>query len=406
MSGGSVSSPTSACSSSRPASPDSASSVDVRDPVRELAGHLLLHAPRRVVALQPGRQDQQERRGLRVGEQPLEQLQRRRVGPVQVLEHDRHRAVLREPRDQLADDLERPILQRFGRELGETFRGVGLERQPQQRRQVRRDLGRASAEEPLDHPAERDADPQLRLVRERRRSRHAGGRGTASTASTRRTTRIGPRATAPGRAEGRRASNRSCSSASSRVLPIPGSPVTSRMPPVPARTPSTTSRPAASSRSRPISRACTPSRPRVRTVVPVAASADPRHDRSGLPLEIELRRRSPLEHGLDQPERLLPDEHGARLAERLQPGRRVHRIAERGVLDAAPRADRADDDRPRLDADADAEPRHAPGAPRPRARSRRSRPRSAATRAPRARGRPRARSERRTARARRRPRGP
>ena len=332
----------------------------IRDPVRELAGDVLLHAPPRVIALQPGRQDQQERHGLGVREQPLEQLQRRRVGPVQVLEHDGHGPVLRETRDQLADDLERPILQRLGRELRETFGRIGLERQPEQGRQVRRELGRARAERPLDHPAERDADPQLRLVRE---DADPGPQEVAERpvrqglsvrdapalqpqrAAVLRRTRVEPvvqlgqqpRLADPRLAGDEEDAARAREDAGDRVAAGVELPVAADQPNLHAlQAPRSHGGPGRGQRRA-------------------------RHDRCGLPLEVERRRGAPVEHGLDQPERLLPDEHPPRLAERLQPGRRVHGVAERRVFDAAPRADRADDDRSGLDADAHAEPGHTPG---------------------------------------------
>src|SRR6266511_801079 len=66
-----------------------------------------------------------------------------------------------------------------------------------------------------------------------------------------------------GRSDGSEAA-RSWISPRSRLLPIPGSPVRNRIPPAPARTASNASRATASSRSRPTSRAWTPSRPRTR----------------------------------------------------------------------------------------------------------------------------------------------
>ena len=264
-----------------------------------------------------------------------------------------------ETRDQLTDDLERPILQRFGRELREAFRRVGFQRQPQQRRQVRRELGRARAERPLDHPAERDADPQLRLVREDADPgpqevaerpvrqglpvRHAPALQPQRAAVLRRTgieqvVQLGeqPRLADPRLPGDEQDAARAGEDTGDRVAAGVELPVAADQPRLHAlQAPRSHGGPGRGQRR---------------------AS----HDRGGLPLEIERRRGAPVEHGLDQPERLLPDEHQPGLAERLQAGRRVHGIAERGVLDAAPGADRADDDRSRLDADADAEPRHAP----------------------------------------------
>ncbi len=67
----------------------------VGDPVRELAGRVLLRSPPRVIALQARCQHQQERGALRVAEEPLEQLERRGIRPVEILQHDGQRTRLR-----------------------------------------------------------------------------------------------------------------------------------------------------------------------------------------------------------------------------------------------------------------------------------------------------------------------
>jgi hypothetical protein len=67
-----------------------------------------------MVALGPQREDEQHRRFLREREELLEQQYRGGIGPVEVLERDDERRVLGEPREELADDFERPPLQRLG----------------------------------------------------------------------------------------------------------------------------------------------------------------------------------------------------------------------------------------------------------------------------------------------------
>src|SRR5207342_1098063 len=66
---------------------------------------------------------------------------------------------------------------------------------------------------------------------------------------------------------------------------------------------------------------------------------------------------------LDRAVRGLVDENGSRIGCRLQPSRDVHRVAERGVLDARPGSDLAEDDRPGRDTDPNAEALGSPAAP-------------------------------------------
>ena len=119
-----------------------------------------------MVALLPEREHQQERGGLRVGEQPFEELQRGGVRPVQILQRDGDRPVLREPLQPVPHDLERPVLERLRRELAQASLRIRLEGEPEHRGEVRGELGGAIAEEPLDVATERDPHPHLRLVRE------------------------------------------------------------------------------------------------------------------------------------------------------------------------------------------------------------------------------------------------
>ena len=83
---------------------------------------------------------------------------------MQVVDHHRHRPVLGRPVEQLADHLERPVLEGLGRELGQPALRVALHVQPQQRAEVRIDLGRPGSEQALDRAPERDAYPQLGVV--------------------------------------------------------------------------------------------------------------------------------------------------------------------------------------------------------------------------------------------------
>ena len=153
-----------------------------------------------MVALGPARQHEQERGGLRIGQQALEELERGDVRPVQVLERDRDRPVLGEAPEDPAHDLERPELEGLGRELAEPALGLRLQREAEHRAEVRVHLQafeRRTAAPPVGAAPRGHGAPARRPGH---RATTAAGRGTASTASTRRTTRIGPRSTARGRA--------------------------------------------------------------------------------------------------------------------------------------------------------------------------------------------------------------
>ena len=91
-----------------------------------------------------------------------------------------------------------------GRELGQPFRRVGLQRQTEQRRQVRSELSERAIRTTARPSGGARRGPAAPARPRGRRSRPAGGRGTASTAGTRRTTRTYPRATGLGRAAANR----------------------------------------------------------------------------------------------------------------------------------------------------------------------------------------------------------
>ena len=103
-----------------------------------------------MVALGPQREDEQDRRLLREREKLLEELHRRRIGPVEVLDRNHERGVLRQPREQLADHLEGAPLQCLGRELRRACSGRVLERHVEQPTEIRVELCSASAEQLLE----------------------------------------------------------------------------------------------------------------------------------------------------------------------------------------------------------------------------------------------------------------
>jgi hypothetical protein len=84
---------------------------------------------------------------------------------VQVLDQKADRPVLGQTRHEDPDDLEDAVLERFGRQLRQALLRLGLERQPEQRPQVRVALVHAVAEQALDLAPEPEADAELRVVR-------------------------------------------------------------------------------------------------------------------------------------------------------------------------------------------------------------------------------------------------
>ena len=95
----------------------------------------------------------QERRALGEPEQPLGELHRSRIRPVQVLERQRERTVCREPADELDHDLERAVLERLRREFGQPRSGLDVEREPEQRAEIRVPRSRLLTVEVLEIPA-------------------------------------------------------------------------------------------------------------------------------------------------------------------------------------------------------------------------------------------------------------
>jgi len=83
---------------------------------------------------------------------------------VQILKRKRERTIRREPVDELDHHLERAVLERFRRELGETRSSLGIEREPEQRAEVRVTYSRPFAKEPFEVPAQRYPGTQLGLV--------------------------------------------------------------------------------------------------------------------------------------------------------------------------------------------------------------------------------------------------
>src|SRR6202035_3586194 len=114
--------------------------------MRKFAARALAQSPRGVVALGPQREDEQHRRLFGEREELLEKLQRRRVGPVEILERDHEWPFLRKPCEELTDDLERPPLQRLRRQLRGAIGRLMLERNLEQAAEVGIELAGAAVE--------------------------------------------------------------------------------------------------------------------------------------------------------------------------------------------------------------------------------------------------------------------
>ena len=81
----------------------------------EFAGGDLLDLPGGVVAFGPHGDDQQDGSIFGEGKEPLGELDRRGVGPVEVVDGHHDRTVLGQPGEERARDFERPVLEGFGR---------------------------------------------------------------------------------------------------------------------------------------------------------------------------------------------------------------------------------------------------------------------------------------------------
>ena len=162
------------------------------------------------------RREEQHALGRRRAHEVPEQLERRAVGPVQVVEHDEQRRVARDLDEQRRDRVEQA--------------------QPLRRRTPCRAACRPRR--PTGAPNSGSSDPELR--RARAEPRRPAARATRRRPSRAASARTAGRAPAPPRRSGRRARRRRRrarappSSAASRVLPIPASPASTTSPRPPA----------------------------------------------------------------------------------------------------------------------------------------------------------------------------
>ena len=91
----------------------------LRHAVRKVARGEIPDSPGRMVPLDAHHEDEQHAGVLRHRQQALDELQRRRIGPVEILEDEQHGSVFGQPSDERRDDFERPVLQRLRRKFGE-----------------------------------------------------------------------------------------------------------------------------------------------------------------------------------------------------------------------------------------------------------------------------------------------
>ena len=284
-------------------------------------GRMLAQRPRRVVALRPLREHEQDR-GAPRSRPSSRSASCSEVGSAQCRSssatHDR--AVLGQPREQLADDLERAVLQRLGRELGEARARLGLEREPEQRAEVRVDL--VGARSPNSCSSRRrsadahaqlglvgaDAEPLAQQVAERPvRHRLAVGDAPA----------LEPAGVGPSRR-----SPTARSSARSRLLPIPGSPRDEQDPAAARRQSARALRRRRRARAR--GRRAAPRRRRARAAARAACSPRTGHarDRLGLALQLELRGSPQSNSARRAPACRVGDEHGRPARRPTAAGRR------------------------------------------------------------------------------------
>jgi hypothetical protein len=314
-----------------------------------------------MILLGPERQHEEQRRGFGVRQESLEELQGRRVRPVQVLEGGDDRPLLGEPREERADHLERAVLGCLGRQLGEPRPSVGLEGQPEHRTEVRVVLDRAIPEQPADLPAKGDPDAELGVVGEdaEPRSQQVAERPVRHGLAVRHAPALEPdRAPAGGvhRLEagsklGQQAAlpdpglaghDEDAARAGGHVLQLLGA--VRQLGPALDQLRLDALEPTGDHRGAP--------RP----------DHGERGHRFGLPLEVERLRIAPPEERLDQTLRRIADEHRPRRGRPLQPRGDVDRVAEGRVLHPAATADLPDDHQAGMDPDADAEPGDVPSA--------------------------------------------
>ena len=136
----------------------------LRQPVGKVARRGLADTLPAMVSLGASGHDHQQRRALDRPQQPLHQGQRGGVRPVQVFQKQRHRAVLGKLGQPVLDHLEGAVLQRLGRELGDPGLGFGLQRQAEQRTEVRVQRCGPLAHQRFERSPQRHPHAQVGLV--------------------------------------------------------------------------------------------------------------------------------------------------------------------------------------------------------------------------------------------------
>src|SRR5579864_660455 len=310
-----------------------------------------------MVALRPEREHEHDGSVLREAQQLLEQQDGGRVCPVQVLDRDHERRLLRQSCEETADDLERPPLQRFRRQLRNACGCVVLERQPEQRPEIRVRLVGVAHEQLLEPPAQADTHAQLRLVgpgadpvapkkiakrpvRKRLAVRDASALEPAGAVRLRVLAQLEQHA---------RLADAGVAGDDQHAA-APGAERIERL-------------------AAGFELTLAADQPRFDAGdAALAARTEPRArngpgaDRPVLSLQLELPRLSPVEERLDRCSGRVVDEHRPRLGFGLEARGEVDGIAERRVLDALPCADLADDDGAGRGTDPDTEALDAPTA--------------------------------------------
>ncbi len=127
-------------------------------------GRRLLDPPEGMVAFGPASEDQEDGRLLRHAQQPFAQLDGGGVGPVEVLQHRDHRPLLPQPFEQRLHHFERSVLEGLRRQVGDPRRGVGFQRKPQHRGEIRIHAKRGIGEQRFDPASQRHPDAQVGLI--------------------------------------------------------------------------------------------------------------------------------------------------------------------------------------------------------------------------------------------------
>ena len=148
--------------SARVESGASGAQLELAVAVRVALAGALADPPRAGVAVGPVEEGDPDRVALGQVEQLLDQVERRLVGPVQVLEHEQHRPLARERAHEILDRVDAAPVHRLAAQLAQAGGGLGVGREAEQAGQERVDVV-GVVEERLDGRLQ--VEPDARLAR-------------------------------------------------------------------------------------------------------------------------------------------------------------------------------------------------------------------------------------------------